>query len=115
MRILFDQNVPRALGKSLATHQVTRAATLGWQELKNGDLMQAAEGGGFDLLLTCDQNLEYQQSVAGRGIAIVALSTNNWPLIRGRAGEITLAVDAAERGTYAFVDCGVFRRLRRLR
>jgi hypothetical protein len=111
--MLFDQNVPRALGRFLAGHQVTRSAEMGWQELKNGDLMRAAEEGGFDLLLTCDQNLEYQQRVTGRRIAVVVLSTNNWPLIRERAGDVASAIDSAMPGTYHFVDCGVFRRTKR--
>jgi len=85
LKVLFDQNVPRALGRHLAAHQVTRSAEMGWQELKNGDLLKTAEDSGFDLLLTCDRNLEYQQRMTDRKIAIVALSTNNWPLIRMRA------------------------------
>jgi hypothetical protein len=97
----------------LVGHEATRSAELGWQELKNGDLIAAAEEGGFNLLITCDQNLEYQQRVAGRKIAIIALSTNNWPLIRTRTAEVLRAVEGAERGTYLCVDCGVFRKTRR--
>jgi len=80
------------------------------QELSNGELLRAAEDGGFDLLLTCDRNLEYQQTVTGRKIAIVALSTNNWPLIRMRAADVAVAVDGAMPGMYRTVECGVFRR-----
>lgn len=102
--------MPRALGRLLVDHQVTRSAELGWQELRNGDLIRAAEEGGFEMLLTCDRNWEYQQRVTGRRIAIVSLSTNNWPLIRERAGEVARAADGAEPGTYVAVDCGAFRR-----
>ena len=110
MKVLFDHNVPRRLAAHLDSHAVTRAAEMGWQELSNGELLRAAEDGGFDLLLTCDRNLEYQQTVTGRKIAIVALSTNNWPLIRMRAADVAVAVDGAMPGMYRTVECGVFRR-----
>jgi len=110
LKILFDQNVPRNLERHLGSHKVIRAAEMGWEELKNGDLLAAAEGGLFDLLLTCDQNLEHQQKVIGRRIAILALSTNNWPLIREHLAKISAAVDSAILGTYFVVDCGTFRR-----
>jgi hypothetical protein len=113
LRVLFDQNVPRALGRFLAGHEVTRSAEAGWQELKNGDLIRAAEEGGFNLLVTCDRNLEYQQKVTGRRIAIIALSTNNWPLIRTRTANVLRAVEDAGPGTYLSVDCGAFRKARR--
>jgi predicted nuclease of predicted toxin-antitoxin system len=112
LRILFDQNVPRALGRHLGPHQITRSAERGWQELRNGDLLKAAEEDGFELLLTCDRNLEHQQRVVGRGVAIIALSTNNWPLIRIHAEEVAKVVESARPGTYFAVDCGVFRRKR---
>jgi hypothetical protein len=86
---------------------------MGWQELKNGDLLGAAEQNEFDLFLTCDQNLEHQQKVTGRRIAIIALSTNNWPLIREHVTEIAAAVGRATPGTYFAIDCGTFRRPQR--
>ena len=64
MRVLFDQNVPRDLARHLAGHDVTRSVELGWQELKNGDLLDAAEGKGFDLMVTADGNLAYQTESA---------------------------------------------------
>jgi predicted nuclease of predicted toxin-antitoxin system len=113
LRILFDQNVPRALGRYLEPHPVTRSAERDWQELKNGDLIETAESASFDLLVTCDQNLEHQQTVAGRRVAILALSTNNWPLLRVHAAEIAEAVSLAMPGTYRFLQCGTFRRARK--
>lgn len=113
MKILFDQNVPRALSAFLIGHEVVRAAELNWDELRNGELLLQAEAEGFDALITCDRNLEYRQRVTGRVIGIVALSTNNWPLIRERIAVVVNAVDALEAGSYIAVDCGVFRRRRR--
>jgi hypothetical protein len=115
LKVLFDQNVPRGLARHLLNHEVTRSAEVGWQRLKNGDQLRAAEASGFELLLTCDRNLEYQQTVEGRMIGILALSTNNWPLIRMHIAEIVTAVDDSTVGSYRRVECGVFvKKLRKL-
>jgi hypothetical protein len=111
--VLFDQNTPRGLARHLIGHSVTRSAEVGWQRLKNGYLLRAAEASGFDLLLTCDRNLGYQQNVTGRAIGIVALSTNNWPLIRMHLAEIVSSVNESTVGSYRRVECGVFVKKRR--
>ena len=113
MKILFDQNVPRRLETYLIGHEVVRSAERGWEELRNGELLLKAEEARFDLLITCDQNLQYQQRVTGRKIGIIALSTNNWPLIRTRVDAVVNAVDSLDAGAYIMVDCGAFRRKRR--
>ncbi len=102
-RILFDVNVPRPLARFLAGHNVELADQLGWRDLTNGELLSAAEQAGFDLLLTADINLRYQQNLSGRRIAIVALSTNAWPIVRDHAAQIVEAADAARPGSYAEV------------
>jgi hypothetical protein len=99
-RVLFDVNVPRPASRCLARHTVEFADQRGWRELSNGDLMAAAEGEGFDVLLTADLNLRYQQNLAGRRIAIVALSTNQWATLRAHQGRVADAVDRARPGTY---------------
>jgi hypothetical protein len=71
MKVLFDQNVPTKLRRFLRLHWTTTAAELGWSELKNGDLLAIAESAGFEILITCDQNLEYQQNLSGRKIAVL--------------------------------------------
>ena len=72
--------------------------------MKNGDLLQAAEQSGFELFLTADKNIRYQQNLAGRKIAIVVLSQLRWRLVRLNIPEIAAAVDAAGDGTFAEVD-----------
>jgi hypothetical protein len=57
VKILFDANTPAPLSRFLRGHQVVRADELGWQGLENGALLDAAEQAGFDLPLTCDQNV----------------------------------------------------------
>jgi hypothetical protein len=79
VRILFDANVPAPLTRFLRGHEVVRADELGWQGLENGALLDAAEQAAFDLLLTCDQNIRYQQNFASRKVALVVLSSNHWP------------------------------------
>lgn len=70
MKVLFDQNTPRPLARFLAGHEVLRATELGWQQLSNGELIASAEEQGFDLLITADRNLRYQQNLTGRRLAI---------------------------------------------
>ena len=66
MRILFDHSVPRGIARSLIGHIVIRAKDRGWDTLSNGNLLAAAEEAGFDLLLTADKNMRYQQNLTGR-------------------------------------------------
>ncbi len=104
MRVLFDANVPAPLARFLRGHEVTRADELGWQALKNGALLSAAESSGFHLLLTCDQNVPFQQNLTGRKLAIVVLSSNHWPTLRLNAGRIAMAVDFAQVGQVVRVE-----------
>lgn len=71
--------------------------------LKNGELLEAAEGAGFEVLVTTDTNLKYQQNLASRRIAIVVLGTTSWPRIRVAAERVLLAIGAADPGSYAEV------------
>lgn len=66
MRILFDQGIPRGLTASLQGHEVTEARMLRWERTSNGELLKLAEGAGFDVVLTTDKNVRYQQNLAGR-------------------------------------------------
>ena len=82
MRILFDQGTPVPLRLYLADHVVGITADLGWGRLKNGDLLAAAEHDGYELLLTTDKNLRYQQNLKGRMIAIVVIAGGRLASIR---------------------------------
>ena len=76
MRILPDECVPWPMHKILRGHSCSTVQGQGWGGIKNGDLLQRAEG-EFDLFITCDQNIRYQQNLTGRRIAILELSTND--------------------------------------
>ncbi len=104
MRILFDQATPVPIRSYLAGHVVRTAAQQGWDRLRNGDLLRVAEQAGFDVLLTTDKNMLYQQSLAGRKIAIVVLSLQQWPELRLHIRKVIQAVDAAKPGTRTEVD-----------
>ena len=104
MRILFDQATPVPLRPYLAGHTVSTAAEQGWDRLRNGDLLSTAEAAGFDLLLTTDRNMQYQQNIAGRKIAVVILSRQQWPQLRPHVQLVVDAVNAACPGSFAEVE-----------
>jgi hypothetical protein len=103
MRILFDQATPVPIRPYLAGHTVRTAAEQGWDKLRYGDLLNAAEEAGFDLLLTTDKNIRYQQNLAGRKLAIMVLGRQQWPQLRAHIQLILDAVNAAPSGSYAEV------------
>jgi hypothetical protein len=103
MLILFDHVTPAGIARFLPGHTVTRAKDRGWDTLTNGDLLAEAELAGFDLLLTADKNMRYQQNLKGRRIAIVVLSTPQWPVVRLKAEQIAATVNAAVPGSYSEV------------
>ena len=100
MRILFDQGTPVPLRRSLTAHEVVTAFEQGWGELKNGDLLRAAELAGFDAIVTTDQNLRYQQNLAIRKLAIVVLLTTDWRLIRQHTSAVVAATSQLAAGSY---------------
>jgi hypothetical protein len=104
MLILFDHVTPAGLARFLPGHAVTRAKDRRWDTLTNGDLLAEAERAGFDVLLTGDKNMRYQQNLRGRRIAIVVLSSPQWPVVRLHFGIIAAAVNAATPGSYTEVN-----------
>ena len=103
MRILFDQGVPRGLTASLQGFEVTEARELGWEKISNGELLILAEAAGFDLLLTTDKNLRYQQNLSERKTSIVVLGNSPWWLVRQHLDEIIATVKGAKPGSFAEV------------
>ena len=97
MLVLFDHVTPGGIARVLSHHTVVRAKERGWDRLSNGDLLREAERVGFDVLLTADKNMRFQQNLAGRRIALVVLSTPRWPLVRLHLERIAEAVDGASR------------------
>ncbi len=86
------------------------ASYKGWDGFKHGRLLDAAEEDGFDVLLTGDQSLPYEQNLTGRRLAIVALSSVEWRIVKDYLPQIIAAVDNAAPGSFRTVDCGTFSR-----
>src|SRR4051794_13210463 len=99
-RVLLDHSVRRRVRQALAGCEVATAYQRGWNELKNGALLEAAERGGFDVLVTADKNLRYQQHFGHRRIAVVELPTNTLPSLLPHFAEIAEAVNRVEAGGY---------------
>ena len=104
MRILFDQGAPVPIAAWLREHTVRTTLEEKWDTLVNGELLKVAEQAGFDVLLTTDNNMAYQQNLTGRRIAIVVLSGNRWRLVQRVIRRIVAAINKAEPGSYAVVD-----------
>ena len=104
MRILLDNGTPRGLASALAAHAVEEARSHGWDILRNGELLDAAEAAGFDVFVTTDRNLRYQQNLAGRRIAIVVLGKSRWRLVKNGLAAISAAVDAAAPGSFVEIE-----------
>ena len=103
MKVLFDQETPVPLKNHLSSDHVSTAYELGWSTLKNDELLAAAEGNGFEVFVTTDTNLAYQQNLSNRKIAIVVLTTTSWPRIQKNVAAIVIAIDAARPNSYQIV------------
>src|SRR5260370_34393094 len=105
MLVLFDHGTPRGLARALIRHTVVTAQDKGWDTLNNGALLNAAEEASFDLLLTTDRRIRYQQNLAARKIALVVLTgSTKWSLVRLHLGRIAMAVDAVTPGSYIEIE-----------
>jgi hypothetical protein len=104
MRVLFDHGAPSGIAGSLSGHEVTEAIERGWDRISNGELLNVAEAAGFEVLLTTDKRIRYQQNLTGRKIAVVVLGNSTWRVVRLYLDRIALAVNKATPGSYAEVD-----------
>jgi hypothetical protein len=103
MIVLFDNGTPRTLARYLIDHDhhtVTEARARGWEELQNGELLTVAEAAGFEVMVTTDRNIRYQQNLTGRKIALVVLNKGRWSLIKAHVAEVAAAINAATPGSY---------------
>jgi len=110
MRVLLDECLPRKLKFAFPEHEVRSAQQEGWGGLRNGALLQVASA-GFDVFLTVDRNIEFQQNLQGLPIAIVAMVVPSnrlgdllpmvgqvrAALIRAKPGAVTRVGDIAVR------------------
>lgn len=92
------------LAKHLSAHTVSTAYELGWSSLENGQLIAQAQSSSFELLITTDQNLRYQQNLKERSIGILVLSTTSWPRIQAALPRVMDAVQNFTAGSYVEID-----------
>jgi len=100
MNILFDQGTPAPLRHALPSGSVTTVYEQGWSTLQNGQLLARAEQAGFDVFITTDQNLKYQQQLTGRRLAIFVLGSTSWPRIKPHSDAIRQVVEQLVPGAY---------------
>jgi hypothetical protein len=100
MRILLDHNTPAPLHYALSGHQVETAYERGWAKLTNGELLSSAEAAGFDLLITTDKGIRYQQNLTARRLSLLVLNTNDWTRIRHSTSLIVAALALIGIGEY---------------
>jgi hypothetical protein len=81
--------------------------------VKNGELLARAEQAGFDVMVTSDQNIRYQQNLSGRRLALVVLGSNIWPIVRQYGATIAASVDGASPGGYEFIEMPLPPKVRR--
>ena len=98
MRILFDNGTPRQLRPRLFGHVVEEARERGWDTLSNGDLLDRAEEAGFEVLITTDQDIQYQQNMSNRRMAVVVLMNTAWPFIARRTEGVRIALEGIQPG-----------------
>jgi len=104
LRVLFDKNVPYGTRNFLSNHRVETVDDHGWSRISNGELLKAAEAAGFDVVITADQNILYQQALVGRKIALIVFGSNIWPIVRNYEVTIKERVESATTGSYAFIE-----------
>jgi hypothetical protein len=103
MKIVFDQGTPAPLRDHLPEHEIDTAFELGWSQLQNGELLKTTEDSQYELLITTDKKLKYQQNLSDRRIIIIVLSTTSWPRISKRVEVVRQAIATASSGDYVEV------------
>ena len=100
MKVLFDHCTPVPLRRHLTGHSIDTAYELGWETRRNGVLLDLAEVHGYEILLTTDQSIRYQQNILGRQIGILLLLSNSWPRIQLRIELVQDALDNMHPGDF---------------
>jgi hypothetical protein len=103
VKILFDQGTPVPLRRELVGHAVATAYEQGWSTLRNGELIAEAEAAGFDVFITTDRNLKYQQNLQARRLHMVVLMTTSWPRIRAALPRVLEAIAQSQASGYVEV------------
>lgn len=100
MKVLLDECLPKKLKREFPTHEVTRVQEMGWMGVKNGALMRLIQASDFEVLITIDGNLEYQQNLRAIGFAIIVLGApdNTFQTLRPLMSEVNEALKTIKPG-----------------
>jgi hypothetical protein len=100
MLVLLDECVPRRIRRALPVHEVRTVAEMGWSGKKNGELLALMVAAGFQVLLTVDRNLRYQQNLANAGIALIVMvaGSNRVPDLLPLMPEVLTVLDVIQPG-----------------
>jgi hypothetical protein len=99
----LDNNVPTGLAALLSPHDVVHASHVGWAALNNGDLITAADGHGYSVMITGDRSIRYQQNLRNHICSLIELTTTHWPTIRGNYAQILSAIETIKHGSYTTI------------
>jgi hypothetical protein len=104
MRVLFDQATPVPIREFLIGHTVRTAAQEQWEEAEERRPINRRRARRFRGFLTTDKNVQYQQNLAGRTIAIVVIGMQQWPALQPHVARVVAAVNGAKPGSFTLVD-----------
>ena len=110
MKVLLNENLPHLLRNNLGDHDVFTVRYKGWAGLKNGELLKTAEDDGFEVFITGDQTITYEQNLTGRRVAMVVLSSIDWHILKDNLLPILAALEDARPGSFREIACGTFSR-----
>ena len=99
MKILIDESLPRYVKMMVQNYTSSTVQEMGWSGMKNGTLLAQAEG-EFDVFLTADQNLRYQQNLDNRPLAIIVFPSNRLTIVKTLEAALTLALTQVMQGAY---------------
>jgi hypothetical protein len=108
LKVLFDEDVPQKLARSLPRHEIHTVVGMQWGGIKNGELLTLIERERFNAFLTGDKNMQNQQRLEARPFAVLIMSAINWPVVRSHIHKISEALDDARPGTVKTINCGLF-------
>jgi hypothetical protein len=101
----MDENLPHKLRLALNGFDTFTVQYMVYGGLKNGGLLRRAEENGFDVFVTGDKTIEYEQDMRGRRIAVVSLSVPHWQFLEPRVETISEAIVNARPGLFRRIDC----------
>ncbi len=104
MRVMLDECVPARLKSWLPDHEVETVTGIGWGGIKNGRLLRLLVERGFEVLVTADKNLEYQQLLGGLPLAVLVLPTNHWKSLQPHKAPVCQAFSSLQRGKVTRLD-----------